>query len=211
MCINIILFTNFFSYFKWLLHYQQLHICQQNLGPLTVYIQYYVCSHYILIGYVSINCKHGRLCIRVVLLVTFPCKCLSLVCPMSKLPADVPVPAQQQDPSVQGCCAMPAWGDKGGHRAGRVQCFPWQPRPAECRLWAAADDPSWCWVDLSCPFWGEAALPSLLHPAVHAQVSQLHCTDLLHFMHCLSAWLLWPETNCNPLFWSNCWSNPNLE
>lgn len=145
-----------------------------------------MCSHYILIGYVSINCKHGRLCIRVVLLVPFPCKCLFLVCPRNKLPAAVPVPAQQPDPWCSGVvqCLLGVTEEVTG--LGGLSAFPGSLE-LQSLPWAAAADPSWCQVDLSCPIWGEAAPPSWFHPAECAQVSQLHCTDLLHFMYCLSA------------------------
>lgn len=192
VCINLILFANFFSHLKWLLHYQ-LHVCQQNLGPLSVYIQYYVCSHYILIGYVSINCKHWRLCIRVVLLSHF----LANACSGCVSWAACQLMSQSQHSGrAQGtgalCSACLRWqsGSQGcgsSGTAGRVQRFPWQPRPAECRPWAAAADPDWYWVGLSWLFWGEAARPPLFHPAVCAQVKQPHCTDLLHFMYFLLA------------------------
>lgn len=74
MSINTTLFIcEFFSYPKWILHYRQLHICQQNLGCLYTIL----CVHATFwSGYLSINCK--QVCIRVVLLnhiflkMTFP-------------------------------------------------------------------------------------------------------------------------------------------
>lgn len=78
------------------------------------------------------------------------------------------------------------WGDKGSHRAAaaaaRLEGFSVVPGSPDLQ-WAAAADPNWCWVDLSWPLRGEAARPSLFHPAVCAQVGQLHCTDLLHCMY----------------------------
>lgn len=210
VCINLILFANFFSYLKWLLHYQ-LHVCQQNLGPLSVYIQYYVCSHYILIGYVSINCKHWRLCIRVVLLVTFPCQCLFWVCLVSSLPADAPVSAQWPGSGYRGVVQCLFAVTKRVTGLGR-QRHGWKGSllslaAQTCRVQALSSS---CWSRLvlggsELALLGWSSTSSIVSPSCvcTGQTAALHRSVAFHVFPFGLAFML-RDKLCNPLFWSNC-------
>lgn len=203
VCINIISFANFFSYFKWLFHYQ-LHICQQNLGPLSVYIQYYVCSHYILIGYVIIICKHWRLCIRVVLQVTFPCKCFSWYVPWTACQLMCQCQHSSRACRYSGVAQFCLrWHRRSQGMAGRIQCFPWQPRSAECKPWAAAAGANWYLVDLAILGWSSTSF--LVSPSCvcTGQPTALHRSVAFPVLP-FSLDFMVRDKLCNPLFWSNC-------